>query len=230
MTTTSRRLAAAVTSVVLAATLGGCTDDDPAPTGGGGTTIEDGGEPADPAVKAPKPKATFDATVEPQSDDVRVTYTFTNESDGELLLVNGLPEPSGASVRYTDQLTYITGEDDGQVLLSHRAFPWPDTDRSAWGEAPRVGVTRVATSQTKTVEVTVPLPLVRRQPFGDDLGYGEISLPDPVDSVRFCLGAIAPPYHPALGLQSEDGQTTIGHGNKTHESQYLFCTEPVGTD
>lgn len=231
MTTTSRRLAAAVASVLLAATVGGCTDDEPTPAGSGSTSsVEDGGEPADPAVTAAKPTATFDATVAPQTDGVRIAYTFTNDSGGELLLVNGLPEPSGASVRYTDQLAYVTAEDDGRVLLSHRAFAWPATDRMSWDAAPRVGVTRVAAGQTKKVELTVPLPLVRRQPFGDDLGYGEIGLPDPVRTVRFCLGAIAAPYHPALGLQTEDDATTIGHGNKTHESQYLFCTEPVDLD
>lgn len=234
MTTTNWRLAAAVVSVVLVATLGGCSDDGPAPTNGGGTpSIEDGGEPADPAVTAAKPKASFDATVTPEADGIRISYTFTNDSGGELLLVNGLPEPSGASVRYADQLAYVTGEvtgeGDGQVLLSHRAFAWPDTDRMAWGQAPRVGVTRVAAGQTKRVQLTMPLPLERRQPFGDDLGYGEIALPDPVGSVRFCLGAIAAPYHPALGLQTEDDATTIAHGNKTHESQYLFCTDPERT-
>lgn len=222
--TTTRRIAAALLGALLAASLAGCDDDGgtPAP---GGTSTEDGGEPTDPAVTAPKPKARFDATVSPQQDGVHVSYTFTNDSPGDLLLVNRLPEPSGASVRYTDQLAYVTGEKDDRVLLSQRAFAWPDTDRMAWGEAPRVGVTRVAAGKTVTVELTVPLPLVRRQPFGDDLGYGEIALPDPVESMRFCLGAIAAPYHPAIALRTDDGDPTIAHGNKSHESQYLFCTD-----
>lgn len=224
--TTRGRLAAVLVAIVLAASLTGC-DDGAGPAGNRGTpSIEEGGEPTDPQVTAARPTATFDATVHPKPDRALVSYIFTNNSGGELLLVNRLPEPSGASVRYSSHLGYVTGDGDGQVLLSQRAFAWPDTDRKNWDAAPRVGVTRVAAGKTERVVLSVPLPLVRRQPFGDDLGYGEIALPDPIDSVRFCLGAIAAPYHPALGLQSEDGETTVAHGNKTHESQYLFCTDP----
>jgi hypothetical protein len=77
------------------------------------------------------------------------------------------------------------------------------------------------------VDLTVPVPLQRHQPFGEDLGYGPIRLPDPASEVTFCLGVIASPYDRSLGLRAGPEGDTIAHGNAAHDAQYLFCSESV---
>ncbi|MEJ7775390.1 MAG: hypothetical protein WKF72_11335 [Nocardioidaceae bacterium] len=191
------------------------------------SSVTDGGEPADPSVRVDRPQADFEVEIAVGASDVVVTYTFTNGSDDELLVVNRLPAASGASVEYVSDIAYITGQDDGRALVSQRAFAWPDSDRIDFGQAPQVGATRVEPGGQVAVELSVPLPLERSQPFGDDLGYGTITLPDPVIDVMFCLGVIAPPYAPSLGLEDQAGVTTLAHGNESHAAQYLFCSDPV---
>ncbi len=230
MTTTDRGPGAVLATVlrsvlaaVLGLALGGCgdggADDDPPPRAGAT-------DPADPAGGAERPDADFTASVQVVGDAVRVSWTLRNTTDGELLVVDGVPRVAGAGIRYDATLAYVSGRGSG-VLLSQRAFPWPETDRKAWDQAPRVGVTRLAAGEELTRELSVAEPFVRRHPFGDDLGAGPVALPADPDAVTFCLGVIAPPYPPALGLVEEDEVTTIGHGNAAWDAQAQLCADPV---
>ena len=221
MTTTDRRLLA-VLAAVLGLALGGCGADardapDPAPGAS---------DPADPDGGVADPGLDFTATVTAEDGAVRVSWTLRNTTDGELLVVDGIPRVAGAGTRYDATLAYVTGRGSG-ILLSQRAFPWPDTDRMAWGQAPRVGVTRLAAGRTLSRELSVTEPFERRQPFGEDLGDGPVARPPDPDRVTFCLGVLAAPYPPALGLSTDDEGATIGHGNAAWQAQTQLCSDPV---
>ena len=228
MTTTAehgRAALAVALLLVFALWAAGCAD-----SAGGGPDrrpVENGGEPADPPGAAEKPPARFVGRLDVGDSGVTVRYSVTNRGREPLLVVNRLPKPSGAGVRYTPDRGYVAGHGEDRVLVSQRAFPWPDSDRIGFAQPPMVGVTRLPPGASTRAEVTVPLPLQRSHPFGDDLGYGTIELPDPVEQVEFCLGVIAPPFPPALSLHRDDGTEVINHGNAAHQAQYLFCTEPV---
>ncbi|WP_418064153.1 hypothetical protein [Pimelobacter simplex] len=233
MTTTERRLVVVV--AVLGLLLGGCGGGDGSTGGapGGPAAPADPADPADPPGGAPAPPATFDADVVPGADGVRITYTLRNDGTGELLVVDGVPRPSGATVRYAPDRAYVTGRGADGILLSQRVFPWPDTDGMAWDQAPRVGVTRLAAGQELRRELTVPEPFVRAHPFGDDLGDGPVALPAHPSEVTFCLGVIAPPYPPALALdegEGEDDVPTVNHGNVPWAAQHQLCSDPVPLD
>ena len=232
MTTTARespagtRLGAwaAALTLVFVPVLASCADDAESsdPTG---TMVSDGDEPADPPADVAEPAASFSSEVTAGDTEVAVSYHLTNDGDEPLLVVDRLPTPSGSD--FTTAQVYVSGQDDGRVLLSQRVFPWPDSDRINYAQAPQVGVTTVAPGETVSADVAVPLPLERRHPFGQDIGYGEIALPGPVTDVVFCLGVIPPPFEPSLGRDHVDGVTTVDHGNESHEAQYLFCSKPT---
>jgi hypothetical protein len=207
---------------LLVSALSGCDD------GGEGSTGEPAAsEPADPAGTPTRPAAQFDVQVAPEEDGVRVSYRLVNQGSAPLLVPNRLPVPAGAGVRYRSDQAYVSGGPDGLVQLSHRVFAWPDTARMTWEVAPRVGVTQVAPGRSVSAELTVPLPLTRNQPFGDDIGYGTIRLPDPVEDMVFCLGVLPGPSSGAIPLHRDDGVLLTEHGNSTNSAQHLFCSDPV---
>lgn len=182
-------------------------------------------EPDDPPGEIERPDASVDIDVEPGASSIGVHYRLTNDGDTELLVPNLLPTTAGT---FDDDagLAYVTGDDDGAVMLSQRVFAMPETDVS-FAQIPRVGVTRVAPGADLEVSLEVPLPLERRYPWGDDLGKGTIELPDPVGAVRFCLGVVPPPYQLHYGLEREDGVSSVTHGSAINAGQYLFCSDPV---
>src|SRR6478609_5832943 len=191
VTTTDRPLrrltvAAAVLGVLVLSACGSESSDGGGDgTGAGGadvsSAVRDGGEPADPTSPAARPDADFSAELTVADDAVRVTYRLVNSSDKELLVPNQLGDENAEYDGDTSR-AYVTGADGG-VVLSQRVFPQPDTDQMSWAQAPKVQATRVAPGETLTGSVEVPRPFVRVQPFGDDLGYGVIALPDPAADV-----------------------------------------------
>jgi len=224
--TTTRAPVVAALSLTLA--LAACESAVPVDLGGAGAPgIEEGGEPDDPAGDVERPDASYDVKVTADAAAVRVEYSLTNDSAQPMLVVNRLPEQAGAGLRYPTHGAYVTGQDDARVLVSQRAFAWPDTDRMDWAQAPRVGVSRLASGESVNVTLVVSRPLARSQPFGDDLGYGRIALPDPAEDVVFCVGVIPAPYPLAIGMTEDDGVPTIAHGDAANEAQYLFCSDPV---
>ena len=196
--------------------------------GGEGSSAEPAAsEPADPPGTPTRPAAQFDVQVSPEEDGVRVSYRLVNQGSAPLLVPNRLPVPAGAGVRYRSDLAYVTGGPDGLVELAHRVFAWPDSDRKTWEVAPRVGVTQVAPGRSVSAELTVPLPLTRNQPFGDDIGYGTIRLPDPIQDVVFCLGVLPGASSGVIPLHRDDGVLLTEHGNSTNSAQFLYCSDPV---
>ena len=227
-----RRLAlAAVTVGALVLSACGSEPDDEGDDGGGpgggevSSAVRDGGEPADPTSPAARPDADFAAEVTVADGAIRVTYRFTNRSDDEMLLPDQLADENGEYDGTTSR-AYVTGE-DGAVLISQRVFPQPDTDRKDWAQAPKVQATRVAAGESVRGSVEVPRPFERLQPFGDDLGYGVIALPDPAGEVRFCLGVLSSPYPVPVADQAGVAAPLLDHSNQNAEAQYLFCSDPV---
>ena len=219
-----RRRVAAALVLVAAGVLPGATDgsdpETPVDTG-----ITSGGEPADPRSDQPEPEASFRVEVTPDDTSVSIRYRLTNGSS-----VRADPEPAHRLQRHrrrhpADRLRDRDGR--ASVAISQRVFASPDTDRLDFAQLPTVGVSRLTPAGTLSVDLEVPLPLERRHPFGDDLGYGTIELPDPVEEVQFCLGVISAPFAPNLGLVRSDGASTIQHGTPANEAQYLFCSDPV---
>jgi hypothetical protein len=220
--------AAVVLGGLLGASLAGCGDR----SSGGEPTEQDadpsivkGGEPSDPAVDVPAPDASFDADVVVEGDTVRVSYHVTNDGTTPLLLVNQVPD-RGSSGALSDTRAYVVGGvaggPDGLVQVGHRLFARPDTDRMSWDSDPDVGLTRLRPGRSLDVQVEVPLE--RYSPWGDDLGYGTIELPDPVEEVEFCLGVVAEPDPSRIIEQDGDALMTT-HGSTS--DQYLFCTDPA---
>lgn len=225
MTTTEwrRRLGAVLLAVLVALGVAGCDSSG----GSGPSSTPAGGEPDDPPGEVAEPAADFDATIDVGDDAVTVRYTLTNRSGGDLLVTDRPPVQVGAGVRYSPDETYVVGQGDGRVQISQRAFATPDPSRVDFAQPPRVGATTLADGEELSGSVEVPVPLARSYPFGDDLGYGEIRLPDPVRQVTFCLGVLPPPYDPAINKQTEDGTTTIAHDDVSNAGQHLFCSDAV---
>jgi hypothetical protein len=188
---------------ILALLLGGCSSS--------------ADEPADPVSSAAAPAASFNASLTVSPDAVSVSYTLTNKGSSDLLVLNKVPsyDDSGRALENANAV-YVTGRPGGQVVLSKRAFPMPDTDRKSWVQAPQISGAVVAPGASVTEQIVVPRPLKRFHPYGNDIGYGEIKLPDPAKEVLFCLGVLP-----------SAGQLTVAHLSGTTASQYVFCSKPV---
>lgn len=189
--------------------------------------VRHGGEPADPTSDVPRPDASFAAQVTVADDAVRVTWTLTNRTEAELLVADRLPDDTGE----LDQtgVAYLTGDpaQKGRVVVSQRVFPQPQGSTVDFAQAPEVGATRVAAGATVRGQVVVPRPWQRRYPYGNDLGFGTIALPDPATDVRFCLGVLPSPYPAQVTAQGDVEHPVVDHGLGNARTQYLFCSEPV---
>lgn len=197
--------------------------DDSGPAG-----IEDGGEPADPKGAEAIAGVELAARIEVHDDTVRIDYVLTNNSSEQVHVPNrvGRGDEYGR-VAQDSNFVYATGTADGGVDLSKRVFATPDTDEMAWGHAPTVGVSTVAPGARLKESLTVPRPLERHQPWGSDYGHGKVSLPEPVERIRFCLGVLPHPLPPAAALHRVADGWEISHGNVVNAAQHLYCSEPV---
>ncbi|NYE35953.1 hypothetical protein F4692_001057 [Nocardioides cavernae] len=156
-----------------------------------------------------------------------VAWTLTNAGHEPLLVVDRVPRPSGASLAWDPRTAYVVGAGDGLVQVASRLFPLPETDRMSWARPPRVGATELAAGASLAREVAVPLPLVRSSPWGDDIGFGPIRLPDPVTSVQYCLGVVTGEPQPSWGLERVDGVVLLAHGGGAVVAQHVLCSDPV---
>lgn len=188
----------------------------------GATVACSPGEPPTSEPTGPPPPVEFSASVTRDGDELRIRYRLTNEDSADLYVLNRVvsdvdPDPMGSS----PELVYVTGHDAGTVEITKRAFDMPDTDRVAWESAAVIGATRLAPGQAAAEEFAVTLPLQRRHPYGNDLGYGEIRLPDPVESVIFCVGVVGE----ARQLEISTPESPyFEHMSSTTRAQHVFCS------
>lgn len=199
-----RRWVAAV--AVLVATIAGCSP----------------GEPPTSEPTGPPPSVEFTASVTRDGDELRISYRLTNEDSTELYVLNRLLEhdhPDDGEAG--EDSVYVVGHGGGTVEIAKRAFDMPDTDRVAWESAAVIGATRLAPGEAATEEFAVALPLTRRHPYGNDLGYGEIRLPDPAESVVFCVGVVGD----ARQLETSTAESPyFEHTSSTTLAQHVYCS------
>jgi len=174
-------------------------------------------EPPDPTPAGAPPVVAFTATVTPGAGALAITYKLINQSPGDLVAVDRLPAGSGA--------VYVTGKENGRVEVSRRVFPRRLTDKVSWATTPSAAGTVVAPGESVGASITVALPLARVSPYGNDLGDGEIKLPDPVEEVVFCLGVVPRAAVPAA--PGADGSVVVVHDSRLAGVQHLFCSGPA---
>ena len=188
------------------------------------------GAPAGSEQEAPRPDVAFDVEVSPGPDGIAVSWSLTNTGDAPLLVVDRVPRASGAAVAYDPEVAYVVGGADGAVQVAQRLFDLPETDRMSWAQLPRAGATELAPGDVLRRDLVVELPLRRLSPWGDDIGYGPIELPDPVASVHYCLGVVAGEPDPSWGLQRTDDAILLNHGGGAVAAQHVLCSDPVPLD
>ena len=200
----------------------GCADSQEEPV----ETSTNGG-PAETEQDTPRPDVDFDVEVTPRADAVGVSWTLTNTGEESLLVVDRAPRASGASVVYDPRVAYVVGDDDGLVTISSLLFDAPETDRMSWAQPPRAGATELAPGATIRRELTVPVPFARASPWGNDIGYGPIELPDPATDVQFCLGVVAGEPEPSWGPGPEGDVVVLNHGGQAAAAQHVLCSDPT---
>jgi hypothetical protein len=217
-------------AVGLAAGMTACTETPPAPAT----------EPVDPPATGTAPVARFVATVQSGSGTLHISYQISNDSGDELIVLNRVPVYSAAgSARHDVNAVYVIGGGDDRVQVAKRAFTMPEgIERVQYAEM--LGET-LGAGRTLSEDVTVPMPLHRIYPYGDDLGHGVIRLPDRLAEVIFCLGVVRrADLGSDLGSElsprpSEDTSppppgertVTLAHSPAVAAAQHLFCTDPV---
>jgi hypothetical protein len=176
-------------------------------------------EPADPPATGTPPTVEFTATLAVEGQRLHITYRLTNRSGEPLIVLNRVADGDANAV-------YVTGRGgSGRVEVAKRAFAMPDTTRRTWAHPEHVSGVTLPAGQSVGEDLTVPLPLRRQHPYGDDIGYGTIKLPEPVKDVVFCLGVIrereAPPH------ESAGDTVTVAHLSGATRVQYLSCSAPL---
>lgn len=185
------------------------------------------GGPTEPSQEAPRPDVDFTAEVTPGSGAITVTWSLTNSGDRPLLVVDHVPRASGASVVYDAETAYVVGGADGAVQVAQRLYDLPETDTMSYAQLPTAGATELAPGDRIERELSVPSPLVRSSPWGDDIGAGPIELPDPVVSLQFCLGVIAGDPQPSWGAGREGDVVVLEHGSEAVAAQHVLCSDLV---
>lgn len=214
VTRTSRRLRLATTGLAALLGLGGCGANAAA-------------EPPDVASTGAPPPVSFTATLAVHDQAVHITYRLVNTGSRDLIVLNGVPAHEETGQPRPDRnAVYITGAGRGRVVIAKRAFAMPDTTKKTWYAAPRIAATPIAPGATIAEEITVPMPLRRRHPYGDDIGEGPITLPNPIKDIVFCLG-VARPSDVTIDPDSPAAQPILPHLAGTTRGQHLFCSEPV---
>lgn len=208
----------------LALALAGCAEPEEEPMTPSST---EGGPPPWSVQDVPRPDVDLTADVEATPEAVTVSWTLTNTGDAPLLVVDRPPRASGATVVYDPAVSYVVGGGDDRVEIGTRLLDVPETDRMTWARLPRVGATGLAPGDTLRRTLRVPVPLQRLSPWGDDVGYGPIELPDPVGSVQLCLGILPDAPEPSWGPGREGDVVVLEHGSPAVAAQYVLCADPV---
>ena len=185
-------------------------------------------EPPDPPATGTPPAVQFSSAIEVRGQALHITYELVNTSGADLVVLNRVPAYTAAGAETQDpDAVYVTGGGPtGRVEISKRAFAMPDTEHKSWAQAARISGVTVQQGQSIGEELTVPLPLRRHHPYGDDLGDGSIALPDPVTEVVFCLGVVRK-AEARLPSDADDAPVTLPQLSTTTGVQHLSCSAPA---
>jgi hypothetical protein len=179
-------------------------------------------------------QATFTASVRIADGQAHVSYRIVNNEAGDLVVLNRVHTTEDGRWQTRPSLVYVVGRDGGRVEISKRALPQPENSKISLYRFPTVGGSVLPAGGSLTEEFAVRLPLTRVHPYGNDVGYGEVKLPDPITELVFCLGVVREPVDssPRSPAPSPGGMTAevideIPHGGPSLLRQHLFCSDPV---
>lgn len=182
-------------------------------------------EPVGATPTGAPPDAEFSASVTQEDEVLHIRYRLVNKGAAGVYVLNGVPlQEQTLSVRSAPDAVYVTGRGGHTAEIAKRAFDMPATDKKAWEAPYRVAGRLVAPGEAFSEEVTVALPLHRRHPYGDDVGEGVIELPDPTDTVVFCVGVVREAWQPP---ESTPTLPLFPHLSSTTTNQHLFCSAPA---
>lgn len=179
-------------------------------------------KPAEPPTSkptGPAPNVEFTASVQPRPDAIDISYRLVNRDDRTLYALNRVFPADDERMPSTPDEVYITGRSRGVVEISKRAFDMPPG--ISYGAAEVIGGTPLAPGASVEESFSVPLPLQRRHPYGNEIIEGTVTLPDPIRAVVFCLGVVdtVPRDAPGWLLFHHDTRVTPG--------QHVFCSTPA---
>lgn len=181
----------------------------------------------------------FNATVQVADQQIRISYQVTNNENVELIALNRVYRTHDGRWQTRPEFVYVVGKDGGRVEIGKRAHAQPNPSNINLVRSPDMAGTVLAPGGTLTEELTLSLPLQRSHPYGNNVGFGEVVLPDPITEIVFCLGVIpgslATGYRSPVPATSADASgpalTQAGHlphAGDVLDSQHLFCSEPAG--
>jgi hypothetical protein len=165
-------------------------------TGDGGVNSRGAKATGPSNVTRPAPVDDADAAQKSQLDlkvdmrreaggDIVVEYSVTNSGARPVLLVNR----GDTSFGLGPGRVYVEPQEDGTVNLTQRGYTLPPGHS---GPAPTAaiypGVSELAPGKTATETLRVRAPKARQHPYGRY--YPQVSVPDPLRRVRFCLGVV----------------------------------------
>lgn len=155
------------------------------------------------------PSVSFSASVRRQGDLLAISYTLRNQGAEPVVAYIGVP--GDAASHAWD--VYVTARPGGVVEVAKRTFAIPpDVKADSVGEIE--GVVLEPGVEFKE-DFKVSLPLEGRRPY-----VGAVKLPDPVEQVVFCVGAVL--QEDAASPKPADR----GRGKyPANGPQHLFCSE-----
>lgn len=168
---------------------------------------------------------TLTAEMSVSSDAFRIAYTLDNRSDQALAVADAVPVPAGASFSPDPDGAWVTASTDGFVTIGRWPIRQPAEDGGDRSEPQHLYLVRVEPGAVADGVIEVDWPLRGNHPYlaPDDL---PVPLPDPVETVRLCLGV--EPLTPAI-----DGAPVVQEGDATwldvpmDQLSGTLCTEPA---
>lgn len=162
----------------------------------------------------------FDAQLQVSNSRLLVRYRVTNQTSTPLVLLNRGDSVFGLG----EDKVYVEPKADGVVEISQRAFVEPTEGNGPDREMGILpGISRLAPGQSLSVELSVPLPLVRRSPYMDWKPASAV-MPDPVRQVHFCLGVLKD--EPPVRSFKKNGIEVMSNDSLIAQQQ-LLCTPVV---
>jgi hypothetical protein len=180
-------------------------------------------------------QVTFTASVRVADGQAHVSYRIANNEASDVVVLNRVHTTTpGGRWETRPELVYVVGRDNGRVEISKRALPQPENSKIGLAQDPTVGGSVLPAGGSLSEEFAVRLPLTRVHPYSNDVGYGEVKLPDPITELVFCLGVLRDPASsgqrspaPSPAAMTAEVIDHVSHGNGTVKRQHLFCSDPV---
>jgi hypothetical protein len=157
--------------------------------------------------------------------ELRIAYSVDNQSGGPVVVAGAVPVAAGSSFSPDAEGAWVTASTQGFVTVGRWPIRQPDEATGDRGEPQPLYVVEVDSGSAVDGVVDLAWPLEGSHPYyaADAL---PVPLPDPVESVRLCLGVSpASAATDAAPTVEEDGATWLAV--PMDELNGTLCTEPV---